>query len=217
MTFGQLKLRITQLFPLLSIDIIEGFAQDRYAEILGELPWSRLTVESSITTVIGQPTYQLPADCRLLHDDAFAGTWGELTRFSPAQLNAMDPARSQTGTPTAWTSYMDDSSTPPRMQFELWPVADKVVVLPLVYTAEVATPGTTATLLKIWLQPAALVEGIIAKVKRHYKDYAGAQLAAVEAGNALKLMRRTEANSMGPAQMQLDRYFTAHRAKRWSR
>ena len=51
MTYGTLKFRLTQAFPSLSLDLIEGWIQDRYNEILGELPWSRLDFQANLQTV----------------------------------------------------------------------------------------------------------------------------------------------------------------------
>ena len=50
MTYGNLKFRLTKMFPGVDLDIVEGFIADRYAEILGELPWSRLNVEAMLLT-----------------------------------------------------------------------------------------------------------------------------------------------------------------------
>jgi hypothetical protein len=217
MTYGQLKLRVTQLFPGVSPEVIEGAIADRYAEILAELPWSRLSVETTLTTVIGQRLYPLPTNCRLLADDAFADAFGGLERFTYAQLNDIDPDRAATDTPRAWASRMDDNSTPPRMQVELYPAPDAVLAIPLNYTADAAPLTASNMTLQVWMQPAALIEGVIAKLLRYGKDYAGAQLAMVEAKNSLGLMRRTEAQGMAPAQIKLDSYFTSHRRSRWTR
>lgn len=50
MTYGALKIRLVQMFPGVSLDLIEGWIQDRYSEILAELDWSRLNVESILLT-----------------------------------------------------------------------------------------------------------------------------------------------------------------------
>lgn len=288
MTYGQLKLRMTQMFPSVSLDIIEGFIGDRYAEILGELPWSRQDVQGIVLTSapyktgqatvtqgsaaislsggtwtsdmsgrafrvsprsefyeftfiagttagldrnyegpssttagysIFQQVYPLPAACRLLHDDAFSSPFGEMRRTTHGELNQSDPQRVLNGTPRMWASYMDDTSTPPRMQVELYPVPDTAVGIPFTYSADAGEldPSNTSLILQVWMQPAALVEGTIAKLKRHLRDYTGAQLAAVDAAAALKNMRTSEAQGMAPAQMQLDSYYTRHRSKRWCR
>jgi len=91
------------------------------------------------------------------------------------------------------------------------------MAIPFEYVAEADSLNSTGTILQIWMQPSALIEGVVARIKRHLKDYPGAQLAAAAASDALKTMRRAEAHVMGPAHMQLDSYFTSHRSKRWSR
>lgn len=283
MTYGQLKLRMQQMFPSVSLDIIEGFIGDRYAEILGELPWSRQDLQGIVLTAapyktglasvtqgsaaislsggtwtagmsgrafrvsprsefyefsyitattagldrnyegptsaaaaysIFQHVYPLPVACRLLNEDAFSGALGAMRRTTHGELNQSDPQRVMSGTPQLWASYMDDTSTPPRMQVEFYPVPDTAVGIPFTYSADSGELSDTETLLQVWIQPAALVEGTIAKLKRHTKDYTGAQLATVDAAAALKNMRSSEAQGMAPAQMQLDPYFTRHRLRR---
>jgi hypothetical protein len=285
-TYGQLKLRMVQMFPGLSLDLIEGWINDRHAEILGELPWSHQDVQGMLITTapyttgtvavtngsaavtlttgtwttamtgrafrvtgrsefyeftrvtdttgtldrvyegttssaagysIFQHIYPLPADCRLLNEDAFSDALGGLKRFTHAQLNESDPSRKATGTPQGWASYMDDNSVPPRMQVELWPIPDTATGIPFTYSADADDLTATSTIIKVWMQPSALVEGVTALIKRHLKDYAGAQLAAVAAGAALKNMRTSEAQGMAPAQMRLDSYYTRHRHKRFCR
>lgn len=282
MTYGALKLRLTQMFPGLSLDLVEGFIGDRYSEILGELPWTSrnftttlplqapyvtgtvaVTLGSDTVTLTGgtwpaefsgrsfraaarpefyqftrvtdtvgtierpyegpnatgagysifQSVYHLPADARLLQDTAF----DPLKRFSLAKLNEVDPRRQASGTPQAWASYMEDSQTPPLMQVEIWPIPDVTAGLPYTYAGEIGGLSDATDVVEIWLQPAALVEGCISKIKAHLKDIPGAQFAKVNAAEALKLMRRAEAQGSGPTHMQLSSYFTAHRAKRWCR
>jgi hypothetical protein len=50
MTYGDIKFRLTKAFPGVDQDSIEGWVCDRYLEILGELPWSRLNVEGILQT-----------------------------------------------------------------------------------------------------------------------------------------------------------------------
>lgn len=282
MTFGQVKHRLTQMFPSVSLDLIEGWVNDRYSEILGELPWTRqnLTVtlainapyttgtvavaiggtavtltggtwdstmdrrgfrvtgrnefyaftfltsttgtldrayEGPTVTAAGysifQNIYQLPSDCRMLDDDAFP----RMQRFTHGQLNQTDPFRLAKGTPAGWASYMDDSSTPPLMQVEIYPIPDKAIAIPFTYGGDAGNLSATATILQVWIQPTALIEGAVARIKRHLKDYVGSDRAELAAKNALHNMRTSEAQGMAPAQMQMDAYFTRHRAKRWCR
>lgn len=286
MTYGQLKFRLVKQFPGVDLTLIEGWINDRYAEVLGELPWSRQNVQAILETTapyktgtvavtqgsaavtltggtfttqmsgrsiraaadsafytftfatgttgtldrpyegtsaaaagysIFQNIYPLPANCRLLKDDAFSSVYGEMRRFSDGELDESDPSRVMTGTPTVWASFMDDSSTPPKMQVELWPIPDKALGIPFTYGADADYLSDTSIILKAWMQPAALVEGVTAKIKRHLEDYAGAQLAMLDAKNALANMRTSEAQGMAPAVMKLDSYYTSHRAKRYRR
>lgn len=280
MTYGSLKLRLTQMFPSVSLDLIEGFINDRYAQILGELPWSRMNVESRLVTTapyttgtvavtfgsqsvtltsgtwtaamsglgfkvtgrnefyefsfstattgtidrpyegttsaaasyqIFQSVYPLPSDCVMLQDEAFPG----LLRF-----NHNDWSYRRTcslSTPTRWSTYMEDGSTPPRLQVELWPVPSTAVGLPFTYVADATALTGTSTIIKAWIEPTALIEGVVASVKRYLGDYAGAQLATVEAERALSGMRKTEARGLPAAQLTLATHYTSHRSRRWQR
>jgi hypothetical protein len=286
MTYGQLRLRVSQLFPSINPDVLEGWISDCYQDILAELSWSRQTVQGMLLTnapyttgtvavtqgsnavtgtgttwiagmtgrafrvtgrdeyyeftftgattatldrVFEGPTaatagysvfqaiYSLPSNCRLLPDDAFSNSFGGLTRISHGQLNDSAPTRSQTGTPLYWASYMDDGSTPPGMQVELYPVPSTAVGIPFTYLADSDSPTATATIMQVWLEPSALIQRVVALAKADLKDYTGAQLANVAAANALKQMRANEARRMGPAELTLSDYYTRHRAKRWCR
>lgn len=279
MTYGDMKMRFTQMFPSISLDLIEGWIGDRYAEVLGELPWSRLNAQAVLSTTapyatgtvtltlgsnavtglgttwvtgmsglafrvtgrdefyqftylsgttgtldrtyagpsaagagysISQSVYVLPADCRMLDDNAFQ----PLTRTTHAQLDQSDPLRKLNGKPAFWLSYMDDNSTPPRMQVAVWPNPDALYSLPFTYAADAGDLASTTTALQVWIQPAALIEGVTARIKAHLKDYNGAQFHTVLAKAALGNMRTSEAQGMAPAQMALDSYYTAHRRRR---
>jgi hypothetical protein len=164
-----------------------------------------------------QSIYLLPPDCRLLEDDAFCSTLGEMTRFTHEQLSESDPNRTMTGTPTAWASVMDDHSVPPRQQVEVWPYPDAVYSLPYTYQSTGGDLTSEATILQVWMQPAALLEGVVAKISAHLKDYAGATWHATMAKSALGTMRQQEANSLAPAQMKLSSFYTGYRMRRYSR
>lgn len=282
MTYGQLKFQLTQQFPSISLDLIEAWIGQRYAEVLGELPWSRLEVQSAlqvpgvystgtvsitngsaaITLTAGtwtaamsgrafrikgdreyyqftfgtgttgtldrpydgttaaaagysifQTVYVLPSDCRLLADDAF----GSMARTSHGQLDQSDPWRELSGTPTQWASYMDDGNTPPNMQVELYPVPATATSILFTYFSDGGDLTDTSSLVQVWAQPTALVEGVVARARAHMKDYAGAAFAAGLAKAALANMRTSEAQGMGPAQLQMDSYYTRHRRNRWCR
>jgi hypothetical protein len=286
MTYGQLKLRLTQAFPGISLDLIEGWANDRYQEILGELPWTRQNIQAVLQTrtpytagtvavtagsnavvltggswtasltglafrvkgetdyyeftitsstsgtldrpydgpsasaaayAVYQAVYVLPAGCQLLADDAFVSPLGPMRRYTHEQLNASDPTRATVGTARAWAGYMDDDSTPPRMQVEIYPNPNESESLLYTYQSYGGDLDAEAKLLELWIQPAALLEGITARIKAHLKDYTGANFHTALAKAALATMRTSEAQGMAPAQMKLSSYYTGHRARRWKR
>jgi len=286
MTYGDLKLRLTQAFPGVSLDLIEGWINDRYKEILAEITWSRMDVMAVLETTapyttgtiavtagsrnvtltggtwsslmnghalrvkedqdfyeltvltnttglldrnydgatstaasysVSQFVYVLPDDCRLLEDDAFNGPLGQLTRFTHQQIDAFDPLRNMLGVPQVWASYMDANSVPPPMQVELWPWPDRVMSLPFTYQSAAGDLTAEATLLQVWMQPTALVEGVTSRIKAHLKDYTGAQFHAALATSALKTMRGDEAAKLAPGQLGLTSYYVGYRTKRWNR
>lgn len=179
------------------------------------------STDAAADYTIFQSVYPMPANCRILEDTAFSTTSiGPLGRLSRAQLNVSAPTRATYGTPQVWASYMDDSSTPPRMQVELYPIPSAAVGIPFEYLSEATSPSTSSAAFLPWVEPAtALVEGVISKILRtpQFKDYPGAQLAMAEAQKALSTMRANEARRTGPSTMQLSSHYTSHRASRWSR
>lgn len=165
---------------------------------------------------IYQSIYAMPDDCRLLPDDAFGSmVSGEMRRFSRTQFKLSFPWRASVGTPTYWASYMDDSSTPPRMQVELAPIPDQAIGIPFEYIAEAPGPSSSSAAFAAWMEPAsALVLGVEARCKAHFKDYNGATLARTDAERALTLMQGNEARREGGLQMRLQSHFTDHRRRR---
>jgi hypothetical protein len=285
-TYGQLKLRLTQAFPGISLDLIEGWCNDRYQEILGELPWFRENIQAALLTSvpyttgtvavtqgsdavtltggtwdssmnglafrvkgendyyefqatsltsgtldrpydgpsssataysISQEVYVLPADCQLLADDAFTSRLGPMRRFTHEQINAFDPTHSMSGVPTAWASYMDDDSTPPRIQAEFWPTPTDVETLYLTYNSHAGDLQGEATILQVWMQSAALYDGIVGRIQLHLKNPAVAQVHLALAEKALKSMRGSEAQGLALGEMQLSQYYTGYRSRKYSR
>jgi hypothetical protein len=163
---------------------------------------------------IFQNVYPLPANCRLLNDDAFTSRLGQMQRTTHGQLEQTAPWRTVNGIPLFWASYMDDNSTPPRMQVELYPIPEIAVGLPFSYVADADPLSATNFAFQVWMQPAAMLEGVTAKIKAYLKDYTGAAMHMSNAKLALLNMLSSEAQGMAPASMQLDPYFTRHRCGR---
>src|ERR1035441_8175333 len=70
MTYGQIRLRLSKLAPAVDLELIDGWIQDRYTEILDGLPWKRLEGE----TVIQSPaSYQVGTVTATLGATSIAG------------------------------------------------------------------------------------------------------------------------------------------------
>jgi hypothetical protein len=163
---------------------------------------------------IFQNVYPLPENCRMLNEYAFSSRVGTLQRTTHGQLEQTAPWRTVNGIPLFWASYMDDNSTPPRMQVELYPIPEIAVGLPFSYVADADPLSATDFGFQAWMQPAVMVEAVTAKIKNYLKDYMGAQAHMANAKLALVNMLSSEAQGMAPASMQLDPYFTRHRSRR---
>lgn len=50
-TYGEIRFRLKQLCPEVALDLLDGWIQDRYAQILDRLPWQRNEVVASLQTV----------------------------------------------------------------------------------------------------------------------------------------------------------------------
>jgi hypothetical protein len=274
-TYGELRFRLTKAFPGVDADLIDGWIQDTYADVLAELSWSRQQKQAILQTVapyetgtvevtegsasitgtgtvwtaamtgrqfhvvgrnesytftrasdttatldrayegdtaatasyeIFKSTYALPSNCRLLEDGAFS----PLTRLGSQQFTNV-----AFGAPQNWASSMDDTSTPPLMQIELYPIPEESIGIPFTYTADVDTLSSTSAAMKAWIQPAALIEGTTAKIKAHLKDYVGSAFHIATYEKALGKMRGVEADGMAATEIQLPSHYTEHRRRRW--
>jgi len=156
-----------------------------------------------------QFVYPLPDDCRLVEDSSFH----PLERITHETSTAY-------GSPTMWQSYMDDKSTPPRMQVKLYPVPTLAVGIPFNYIAEAPPlPGSASVAFAPWMEPSsAMFEGVAAKIWRipRFLNLAAAQIAIVEAEKALKTMRENDSQRLGPLKLEMADYWTRHRPRRWS-
>ncbi|MBM3744166.1 MAG: hypothetical protein FJW34_00040 [Acidobacteria bacterium] len=156
--------------------------------------------------------YALPSDCRILETVRSLDPAGELKRFSRGELNACYPARPSTGDPGLWAPCMDDTSDPPKMQVELYPIPDAAKGYLITYVAEktALSAGTTSASLLPWLRPAALIAGVQADIRDHQEDYAGAQAAEKRFETLVAGMALTDARRRGPTRIKLAPRFTRH-------
>ena len=169
---------------------------------------------------IFQHVYPLPANCRFLEDDAFSlFDCGPLERKVRGELDDAYPGRTISGKPSVWAAYMDDSSTPPRMQVELLPVPDAAYGIPFSYVAETDSPTETSTAILPWVQPSALIEFASAKIYRSpkFKDLAMVAACRAEGDRYLLQMMLTDAKRRGRTRMELDHNWTDYRVRRTCR
>ena len=80
---------------------------------------------TAATYRIDQAIYLLPTNCRIVRQvRPFHNDWKPLELVSPAELNRIRPSRNYYGTPRYACPTWDNSSDPPQMQLELYPVPD---------------------------------------------------------------------------------------------
>jgi hypothetical protein len=71
MNYGQIRLRLTKAVPGVDLELIDGWMQDRYAQILDELPWKRLEGESVFQV---PPSYAAGTVAAIQGNSAIVGT-----------------------------------------------------------------------------------------------------------------------------------------------
>jgi len=53
-SYGEIRFRLSKLIPGVDLDVLDGWIQDRYQQILDRLDWRRLEV---VTTLSTEPEY----------------------------------------------------------------------------------------------------------------------------------------------------------------
>lgn len=288
MTYGEIRYRVTQQAPTLSLKLIDGWFADRYSQILDRLKWKRNESDSVLQTVapyatgtlaiaaggtaltltggtftaamtgraiqidgrsewyeftfvgagsgtidrayegstvtaaaysVSQFVYRLAATVKLISSIANPDT-GPLERMTRAELLATSGGRQQTGAPAIWAPYMDDSSTPPRMQIQLYPTPDAVYPLMVTSVAEAVQPAGTSTTLLPWVRPAAIVAGVLADAFAQLAlggDAAYGAASVRQEGLYEKYvsdMVRTEYLERGPQPVRMASWLTRHNTAR---
>lgn len=79
-SYGQIRLRLSQLAPGIQIELIDGWMQDRYTQILDELPWKRLESESIFQS---PPSYSVGT---LTANQGSAAVTGLGTNWDPSMM-----------------------------------------------------------------------------------------------------------------------------------
>jgi len=166
---------------------------------------------------INQSVYGFSADTRYVEAVVSFETGLPLLKSSPAELNRLDGARQVYGTPSRWAPFMDTFTDPPAPQIELWPVSVTAEGFLVELVTEVAALGATGVSLLPWVRPAALVEGVMADIRRHEKDHNSAREHEAAHNARVIEMAAVEAHRQGPVAFRQPDCYTAHRRKRWTR
>lgn len=122
---------------------------------------------------IDQAVFLLPTNCRIvrgvrpLHD-----RYVQITRHTPAELNALAPMRTVYGNPRYYVPTWDSQATTPQMQIELYPVpsspdsmgATLSFVVDYIYDATLDLSTSSSPL--PWVSDGAMIEGVSADICR---------------------------------------------------
>jgi hypothetical protein len=168
---------------------------------------------------IWQSVYVLPADLFQLHSMRVLGSPEDLDQVTQEALDERDANRSASGQPFCYAPHMDNASTPPREQVELWPVPDEVLAIPFWHTQdpELFSASATSNFIAPWLSPAAIYDGVEADVRRLDGKLAGAQAAEAMFLTHLSEMFGAEARRRGPQPIKMHPIYTRHNRRRWQR
>lgn len=167
---------------------------------------------------IAQSILTLPANCRFARSLRNLSLPGLITKRDRAQGDVTDPGRSAVGQPQRWNEWMDDISTPPRMQVELYPAPDNVYSIQVSYTAEQSdlAASDTSVALKVWTQPGALLAGCRADLCRLDEKPTTADSWEVQFEKRVAEMVNEESRRQGATQMSMQSAYTRHRVTRWA-
>jgi len=169
---------------------------------------------------IWQNVYVLPSDLHVLHSIRVLGSPRDLDPLTQEELDERAANRGTEGTPDCYSPHMEDLSTPPRSQVELYPVPDAVMALPFWYTQDptLFSASQTSNFVAAWLNPDALYCGVEAEVRRQLEqDYVGGQAAESMFNLHLSEMFAAEARRTPARQIKMADRFTRHNLRRWTR
>lgn len=171
--------------------------------------------------LIAQSIYALPSDCRFLRSLRNLSLPRPISRRDRAQGDTTDPGRMFAGPPGYFNEWMDDLSSPPDMQVELWPAPDNVYSIQVSYTAEKGALASSDTSVAFvpWAQPGALMAGCRADLSKLPGPAMNLNLSLSHANDFERLMIQmvnNEARRRGPSELRMQPAYTRHRMKRWA-
>ena len=171
---------------------------------------------TAATYRIDQAIYLLPTNCRIVRQvRPFHNDWKPLELVSPAELNRIRPSRNYYGTPRYACPTWDNSSDPPQMQLELYPVPDVPDTSSTLLSwgvdyifeeAELDRNGSGVTL-KPFARPAAIFAGVQSDAMRPRPGWAGdlgaAQVYEADYDKLIEQSLMINAQQRGPTQIRL--------------
>lgn len=162
--------------------------------------------ETEATYVISKRHFTLPSDCGNLESITVPETNDELDQINVEELDQIDPARGTYGDPTTYTLYVDDSSTPPVSQVELWPTPQTARALPIRYIKQVSRLSAASDILLPWVSSEAIIAGVLAELGQPNGEQRWMKL--------LQDAQREETRRIPPMQIQMAERFVEHRVQR---
>lgn len=174
---------------------------------------------TAATYSIWQNVYVLPSDLFVLHSMRVLGEIRDLDQQTQEQLDEQAANRSTQGTPYCYALHMDDLSTPPRQQVELYYIPDQVYSIPFWYTQDptLFSASQTSSFLAPWLNPSAIYDGVAADVRALEDNLGAAQHYEQMFLAHLSEMFGAEARRRGARPIKIAEKYTRHNARRWAR
>lgn len=136
MTWGQIRFQILQTSPGLNLDILDGWLNARYEQVLEAGDWTGIHARASITTIIGEPVYTLPPDCSSVETIIDPITGYPLIRFTPGELDDSAGLRTQVCNPAYFAEIEPEPemvNQTPLHQITLFPTPSAVLTYGVEY------------------------------------------------------------------------------------
>src|SRR5579883_37549 len=190
---------------------------------------------SGLSYRIDQAVFSLPDGCRILRGVKALHQGGyPLELITPGELDRRAAGRLAYGNPTMAAATWDDQNDPPTLQIEFYPIPDTPdsagnllsFEVDYVYDPADLDPLQTSASLLPWARPAAITEGVMAKIDQwrasSNPQAASAYLAAAAAHRGdfdrlLATMARINAAQRGPKGLRLSEEYVGRKPPRWHR
>jgi hypothetical protein len=167
--------------------------------------------------LLNQNVYVLPSEAREVEQVAFMNCWWQAERTTLQKLNQIDPGRNTYSDIVAhWAPYMDEQTSPPTPQIELWPVPTVQRTATVLYWVDnqVSLPLSASVAILAWVVPQAVVELAAEIFYRDGGKLPQAQAARTAAERYIQDMLLRDALQTGPVQLQGDDHYSRRNQQR---